>query len=214
MSSRRDEKRARSRGIGGLRHGRSRIDSLDCPMYSSDVVDGLPRKRSPIVKKLLVSLRTRLVGGKKSAGSEAAVQIRQIGRAGHDVVVCTVWIGSQSKSSPVRLPGLRHDLHEAHRAGTRGRRASIHGLTTRALCTDDGVEQRRRESESICRFMNDRLPSRSPTERGPVGGDGAAATKTAECGEDRYGNEQFVAHCHVQRGIARPMIPRPVIGPK
>ena len=167
-----------------------------------------------MVKKLLVSLGTRLVGGKKSAGSEAAVQIRQVGRTGHDVVVCSVWILSQSKSSPVRSPGLRHDLHEAHRAGTRGRRASIHDLATRALCKDDGVEPRRRESESICRFMNDRLPSRRPTEGGPVGGDGAAATKTPERGEDRYDNEQLMAHCHVQRGIARPMIPRPVIGPK
>lgn len=183
-------------------------------MYSSDVVNGLPRKRSPIVKKLLVSLRTRLVGGKKSAGSEAAVQIRQVGRAGHNVVARTVRIISQSKSNSVRFPGLRHELHEAHGAGTRGRPTSIHDLATRALCPDDGVEPRRRESESICRFMNGRLPSRSPTERGPVGGDGAAATKTAERGEDRYDNEQLVAHGHVQRGIARPMIPRPVIGPK
>ena len=77
------------------------------------------RRKATACEVFIVASGTGIIGRQKSRRTVAIVHFAQISGACEDVVAGIVWVTAEAITDTQLRPGIRHDLHQAHRARRR-----------------------------------------------------------------------------------------------
>ncbi len=108
---------------------------------------------SPVCEIVLISSPPGIIGGQKSGGSKAVMQLAQIGRASQNIASRCLGIGAEMVAKAQFRIGLGHDLHQPHCSFWR--HCSCVGV---AFLLHDGANPMRGHAEALRRLGNVRRP--------------------------------------------------------
>ena len=150
------------------RHGIAEVGRDDL-----QVAHGLAGQRAAILQVVVQSFDPRIVRRKESRRAIQAIQRADIGRARQDVVAWLVRVRTEMVALLHVAIGLRHQLHQAHRATGGGDGMAVHVFVSARFLLDDGADPWLRHGKAVRGLLDIGFPrviGRAGRAVGPAGG--------------------------------------------